>query len=75
MHHRTPNYGSRTRVLQDPGPARPVTIFCVGILAGLFLALGLAMVRHHFLRSESYNYYSEHVSTPWHFEAKVAALR
>ena len=68
----------RTRVLPppiDPGPARPLTILWVAVLSGLFLAAGISMVRHNFLGNESDHYYSERVSTPWHFQAPLNPFR
>jgi len=78
MAERTRSEAKRTQVLRpmtDPGPARPITYVFVALLTASFLAVGLSMVRHHFLTCEGTNYYSEYVSTPWHFEASISPLR
>jgi hypothetical protein len=51
----------------DPGPARPITILFVAILAVLFFLVAFSMANHHFLRGSRYNYYHDHIKTPWHF--------
>jgi uncharacterized membrane-anchored protein YitT (DUF2179 family) len=78
MNDRTRNEAKRIQILrrtEDPGPARPITYLFVAVLSALFLAVGMGMVRHHFLTCEGTNYYSEYVSTPWHFEASISPLR
>jgi hypothetical protein len=77
MIDRTRNEEKRPQVLrrmEDPGPARPITYLFVALLTASFLAVGMSMVRHHFLTCEGTNYYTEYVSTPWHFEASVSRL-
>lgn len=70
--------GKQTRVLrrgEEPGPARPITYVFVALLSATFLYVGLSMVRHHFLTCENANYYSEYVSTPWHFQSPLPHVR